>query len=67
MVELGEFLPFVGALPPGLEDLAERGEGAGQRRLGTEVKRDIGHGTSPRSKSEDVDGVHLRFGMPLYK
>src|SRR6185503_14864118 len=46
-VELGEFAPLVIALAPQLQDVGESGEGAGQRRLGTVMKRDVGHGILP--------------------
>src|SRR5262245_33751656 len=46
-IELGELGTGPRTLPPGGEDLVERRERAGQRRLGTVVKSDIGHGTSP--------------------
>src|SRR5260221_2385517 len=47
MVEVRELVPLAGATAPGRQDLVERREGAGQRRLGRVMKREVGHGMSP--------------------
>src|SRR3954452_20329592 len=65
-VELGQLLPVVGAAAPQLQDVGESGVGAGQRRLGTVMERDVGHGALP-GRSDDVDDVEMRLRVPLYK
>src|SRR5689334_17619807 len=41
MVEVGELAPLARPAAPGAEDLVERRVGAGQRRLGGEMQRDV--------------------------
>ena len=46
VVQVDELAALPGPLAPGGEDLAEGGEGAGQRGLRGIVERYVGHGTS---------------------
>ena len=46
VVQVDEFAALPGPLAPGGEDLAEGGEGAGQRGLRGVVERYVGHGTA---------------------
>src|SRR5260370_16971022 len=47
-IEGGQLAPFAGAAAPGRQDVLEGGVGAGQRRLGTEMERNVGHRTAPQ-------------------
>src|SRR5262249_26171548 len=56
-VEGGELTALAGAPTPGGENLLEGGESARQGGLGTEMEREIGHGTSPEWKTVGLSGI----------